>query len=194
MDEMDKRERANEEKTGQMLDTLLSAYSNVEPRPGMEIRVLAGLRAAAQAPAPRWNTTWLWSVAGVAAIAAVIIAVYLWPASTAPPRPALKAQVPAPYVQEKPEAPPQQPAVKPVPRAPLPRPPQLAARVDVRQEVFPAPVALSDQEKLLLKYLSGTPREEVVARSHPDDAPEDDGEPLNPQVQQLRSTEGFSTR
>jgi hypothetical protein len=44
--------------------------------------------------------------------------------------------------------------------------------VDLRQEVFPTPAPLSEQEKLLIRYLSRTPREELVARSHPDEIEE----------------------
>jgi hypothetical protein len=40
-----------------------------------------------------------------------------------------------------------------------------------RPAVFPTPTPLSEQEKLLLSYLAGTPREEVVAQSHPDEPP-----------------------
>ena len=46
---------------------------------------------------------------------------------------------------------------------------------EVRQQVFPSPSPLSEQEKLLLRYLSRTPREELVAQSHPDPPDEADG-------------------
>ena len=36
---------------------------------------------------------------------------------------------------------------------------------DIRQEVFPSPAPLSEQERLLLGYLAGTPQEEVIAQS-----------------------------
>jgi hypothetical protein len=63
-----------------------------------------------------------------------------------------------------------------------------------RQEIFPAPSPLSEQEKLLLRYLAGTPHEEVAAQSHGDDAtPEDGGVPL-PQSREFKIPEVFSTR
>jgi hypothetical protein len=40
-----------------------------------------------------------------------------------------------------------------------------------RPAVFPTPTPLSEQEKLLLSYVAGTPREEVIAQSHPDEPP-----------------------
>jgi hypothetical protein len=40
-----------------------------------------------------------------------------------------------------------------------------------RPAVFPTPTPLSEQERLLLSYYSGTPREEVIAQSHPDEPP-----------------------
>jgi hypothetical protein len=38
-----------------------------------------------------------------------------------------------------------------------------------RPAIFPTPTPLSEQEQLLLLYLARTPREEVVAQSHPDE-------------------------
>src|SRR5258708_12720478 len=55
---------------------------------------------------------------------------------------------------------------------------------EVKQEVFPSPTPLTEQEKLLLQYLRATPREEVVAQSHPDNPvhafdPNDDDHPYS---------------
>jgi len=56
---------------------------------------------------------------------------------------------------------------------------------EVKQEVFPSPTPLTEQEKLLLQYLRKTPREEVVAQSHPDKPvevfdPNDDDQTYSP--------------
>jgi hypothetical protein len=81
----------------------------------------------------------------------------------------------------QPQQPPAQPRVQPLHRdvtATL-RPGGCIVRMqtrvatDVRREVFPTPVPLTDQERLLLGYLSRTPREELVAQSHPDPTPDD---------------------
>ena len=44
----------------------------------------------------------------------------------------------------------------------------------IKQDVFPSPSPLSEQEKLLFRYLAHTPRAEIIAQSHPD--PQDEGE------------------
>jgi hypothetical protein len=50
------------------------------------------------------------------------------------------------------------------------RQPQNAAlALSQRPAVFPTRTPLSEQEQLLLRYYAGTPREEVVAQSHPDE-------------------------
>jgi hypothetical protein len=41
--------------------------------------------------------------------------------------------------------------------------------VQDRPAVFPTPMALSDQEKFFLRYLAGTPKDEVIAQSHSDE-------------------------
>jgi hypothetical protein len=46
--------------------------------------------------------------------------------------------------------------------------------IAIKQDVFPSPSPLSEQEKLLFRYLARTPRAEIIAQSHPD--PEDEGE------------------
>jgi len=45
-----------------------------------------------------------------------------------------------------------------------------------RPGVFPTQAPLSEQEKLMLHYLSGTAREEIIAQSHPEDAPQTSAE------------------
>jgi hypothetical protein len=47
--------------------------------------------------------------------------------------------------------------------------------VAIRQEVFPSPSPLSEQEKLLFRYMARTPREELVSQSHPDPPQAEDG-------------------
>jgi hypothetical protein len=51
------------------------------------------------------------------------------------------------------------------------RPQSAALALNERPAVFPTPTPLSEQEKLLLSYLAGTPREEVIAQSHSDEPP-----------------------
>jgi len=58
-----------------VLDTALAKYLTVEPRPGLEDRVLANLRAErTRIPAHAW---WRWSVAAVLAVVIVAVALAL---------------------------------------------------------------------------------------------------------------------
>jgi hypothetical protein len=42
--------------------------------------------------------------------------------------------------------------------------------------VFPSRAPLTKQERMLLSYLAGTPKEELIAQSHPDDLFEVNGQ------------------
>lgn len=93
------------------------------------------------------------------------------------------------------------PAIKPmrVPNVNLQRPKsppeqlQVASDADLRQEVFPTPVPLSEQEQLMLRYLRGTPREEVASHAH-EDEPAEKGAPFVPESQRINGAEVFNTR
>ena len=180
---------ADQEKDKQidkMLDSLLAGYSSAEPRPGLETRILANLRDAEGREASRgwWGFKWLWAAA---ALSAVIVAGVLIGGKrhVAPPSHTV-AQTAQPVVQQpvfqQPSV--QQPAVQSsVPAvvgqervirrqktlAPLPQNAMLA--LSHRPAIFPTPMPLSEQERLLLSYYSHTPREEVIAQSHPDEPP-----------------------
>ncbi len=179
-----------------LLDSALSAYSAVEPGPGLETRILANLREAESREASRpWRFKWMWAGAAVAAVAAAILLLvlprmshrpYTSPrnnlAHTQPPAPQPVASPDNTLAHTQPPAPPsitlqqrppangsrphharQRSAVIPVENAVLP--------VNQRPAVFPSPSPLTEQEKLLLSYYARTPREELVAQSHPDALP-----------------------
>jgi hypothetical protein len=159
-----------------MLDSLLANYSSVEPRPGLETRILANLRDAEENKASQgwWNFKWLWAgaVAAVIIIATVLIS---GRHQIAPPTNiAVKNTQPAPQPEIQPHAPAvRNETVRIRPRKSLAptRPQNTALALNERPAVFPTPTPLSEQEKLLLSYLAGTPREEVIAQSHPDEPP-----------------------
>ncbi|HWZ44438.1 MAG TPA: hypothetical protein VNW97_13255 [Candidatus Saccharimonadales bacterium] len=188
MAEHDKHDQPLEE----MLDSMLSNYSDEQPRPGLETRVLATLRAeASQKPehAPFWR--WLWSSAATLALVAIALAVYIGRLQPPPAPPAVGAMKPPP------EAAPGVPRIHRRPRTAGDREsekPERSLAMAARQEVFPAPVPLTDQERLLLRYLANTAAEEVVAQSHSDGPAPEDGRPLPPQVQEFKITEAVSTR
>jgi hypothetical protein len=159
-----------------MLDSLLANYSSAEPRPGLETRILANLRDAEEKEAAHgwWNFKWLWvgAVMGAIIVAAVLINGRHRVAppthvvvKTSPAVPQPEIQLPAPIARNE--------TVRIHPRKSLAptRPQNAALALNERPAVFPTPTPLSEQEKLLLSYLAGTPREEVVAQSHPDEPP-----------------------
>jgi len=188
---------ADQEKDKQidkMLDSLLANYSSVEPRPGLETRILANLvladpRDAEGREASRGWLCFKWVWAGAVLAAAIIVGAVLMSGRhhVAPPsntvvqtgQPAVQQPViQHPVVQEPtmqssvPPAVGATPAVHHRHKTLAPEPQQnVALALNQRPAVFPTPTPLSEQEKLLLSYLAGTPREEVVAESHPDEPP-----------------------
>jgi hypothetical protein len=161
-----------DDRLDELLNDLLSEYSAVEPRPGLQTKILAGLRAAAAAQTGSWlkSPAWLW--AGAAAVAvALLILFFAQPGQLPPPR-VVRSVEPAPFAgfqqaTSRPEAI-RSSQVHKVPRRPV---------VSLRADVFPTPAPLSEQEKLLLRYMAGTPREEKLAQSRPQAAENDSEEP-----------------
>ena len=172
-----------------MLDSLLANYSSVEPRPGLETRILANLklenpRDAEGREAGRgwWGFKWLW--AGAAVAAAIIVGAVLMSGRrhVAPPPSNTVVQTVQPAVQQpQVQQPPVQSSVRGAAglervihrhKTLAPGPQQNATLAwNQRPPVFPTPTPLSEQERLLLQYYSRTPREEVIAQSHPDEPP-----------------------
>jgi hypothetical protein len=170
---------ADQEKDRQvdeMLDSMLANYSSAEPRPGLETRILANLRDAEEKEAAHgwWNFKWLW--VGAVAAAIIVAAVLISgrhriepPANvivrTSQPAPQEGIQRHAPTVRDETAR------IRPRKSLAPTRPQNAALALNERPAVFPTPTPLSEQEKLLLSYLAGTPREEVIAESHPDEPP-----------------------
>jgi hypothetical protein len=121
------------------VEAALAAYANVEPRPGLEGRVLARLAE------PR-RRLWWWLVA----LAPVPAALAFW--MLLPPR--LTLELP------RPPAPRSVALTVPVPR---PAPPAAAvAAASAKRAVFPAPAPLSAEERALLTLSANRP--DVLAR------------------------------
>jgi hypothetical protein len=179
----------------ELLDSALSAYSAVEPGPGLETRILANLREAESREVSRpWRFKWMWAGAAVAAVAAILM--FVLPRMghrpyTAPRNNVAHTQPPAPQPVASPDntlahthssAPPsitvqQRPPVNGSSlrhgrqmRAVIPVE-NAALPVNQRPAVFPSPSPLTEQEKFLLSYYARTPWEELVAQSHPDVPP-----------------------
>jgi hypothetical protein len=157
----------------EMLDSLLTTYSSAEPRPGLEKRILANVQQATnkEGSGTWWNFKWLW--AGAVVLAAIIVAAVLIGGRRQVLQPksiVVHTQQPLPQQPSLPRtadrlAPPRLKRLIP------PRTLDAGLALSQRPQVFPTPTPLSEQEQLLLRYFAGTPREEVIAQSHPDEPP-----------------------
>jgi hypothetical protein len=148
----------NYDELDRQLNAALARYAAVEPRPGLEERVLANLRTAPAAASVRaW---WRWSLAAAAvAVVVVALALALRPGK---PRPVI-ANHPASALdnQQKPVT---QVAAKVQPNGPRPQArhrshanylvhaPTVTAAVP-KLDQFPSPQPLSEQEKILADYV-----------------------------------------
>ena len=157
-----------DDKQDQFVDELLEAslkqYRGEEPRPGLETRILAGIRGQERAARRRGLA---WTVAACAGmLAAVILALHF---------------TRAPIRQSAPSASLTSPATTPPvsPELTL-QPPLLAARRSalrvrkvaprrLRPEQFPSPLPLTQQEKLLLAYLDIATQPDLVAGTNKTD-------------------------
>ena len=133
----------------ELLEASLKQYRGEEPRSGLEMRILAGVRTQEGAARLRWLG---WAVAVCAGILAVI-ALTLHFARAPVRQPTPSASLPQPATT--------QPALPMVSRQQLllspRRPADGVRRVATRRsrpEQFPTPLPLTQQEKLLLAYFN----------------------------------------
>jgi hypothetical protein len=171
------QERDKRMQIDDMLDSLLANYASAEPRPGLETRILANLRDAEEnkSSAGWWNFRWLWAGMVTAAIIVAVLLIGGRHRAEPPTHVIVKTSPAVPQPEIQPHAPVKhsetagihhrKPSTIPTRRQ------NAALALNERPAVFPTPTPLSEQEKLLLSYLAGTPREEVIAESHPDEPP-----------------------
>ena len=150
-----------------MLNTGLASYAAVEPRAGLNDRILANLRMQQAQPPSRW---WQWSLAaGLAAVIAVTITLWWRVQTPVPPvvsrptvtkpygvnsMPQLARQGSGPLEPEKSRRTGQGHRIAPV----------LAAEPKLDQ--FPSPQPLSPEEIALARYVQNFPKEaQLVARA-----------------------------
>jgi len=141
------------------LDAALARYAAVEPRPGLEERVLANLRSAPASEAPGHNW-WRWSV--VAAVAAgIVVAIAMAGRSGRPSNPTVAkhsstAEEPAKpstrFVSNEQENDTHPRSVQVRQKRPRSHPPIVAA-VAPKLDQFPSPQPLNEQEQILADYV-----------------------------------------
>jgi hypothetical protein len=167
---MDAKERS--QSVDELLDAALARHRNAQPRPGLEERVLARLRAE-QRPKP-W-LGWTWRLAAGLAVFAIVLATAHWARRTvfAPGTPARISGSPAMETSKsatststlQPDA--TKPAASHTARRIMSRGiRQVALRrvmVEPRRSVFPSPAPLSEQERLLIAYLKLDSSPELLA-------------------------------
>ena len=169
----DKTHDDNDQSAERWLDSALDRYTDAEPRPGFETRLLASV-ATQREKQSRWRALWTWSA--LATTAAALIAVVALSVGrkhdSTPPQQVANGNPPAhveangtlPKARETSPKRPMVAAVK-APRRNAPRhmqqPLLLASSNAPKQSQFPTPEPLSEQERLLLAYMRATPREEI---------------------------------
>lgn len=145
------------------LNAALARYSAVEPRAGVEERVLANLRAESkESPSIAW---WRWAAAAAIAVCAILVVTAL---VRRPHVPAIANHPPAvaPETPQRQVAVNAQSAVRPVPG----RSKSASARAHVsvaksalpRLDQFPSPQPLSEQEKIMASYVADYPEQAAL--------------------------------
>jgi hypothetical protein len=155
-----------------ILDDALPGYSKVDPRPGMEQRVLNRIRAESAKPRfaiPRWA----WASSAVACLLLTAVTLWMQRVSRQEPLPAKTATVPAKPLSPSP--------------ARLNQGPRIARRsVRGRPSLpklkeFPAPAPLTNEERAWLVFVARAPRQ---AREAFLNADQDDTLPVR--IQEIR--------
>lgn len=181
---MAEQEQEKDKRLNDLLDSMLSRYSSADPRPGLETRILAKVKDAEAPKRPWfWNLRWLAAGAVGVAVAAVIVFVLFSRTAAPGPQPQVQTNVKTPPTRV---TPPEETTLSKTvilpdrSRRSASVPTHETLVVAARLEVFPKPVPLSEQEILLLRYMASTPREELIAQSHPDEPPADLGQDTPP--------------
>jgi hypothetical protein len=178
-------EQDREKQLDRMLDSMLSHFAAEEPRPGLETKVFALIGESRKQKQGLGRLRWLIAGTGFAAaavaLALVLLVVRTRPASHAPQAAQNGQTQRLPHIGKSvPRQTENNPAKKrPLVRKSLPR--RILRQADSqaqetalaeRPAVFPTPVPLTEQERLLFTYVENTPRSEVVAQIKSDDQKE----------------------
>jgi len=170
----------HDDKPDQLVDELLEAslkqYRGQEPRLGLEMRILAGIRTRQRAARRR---RFVWALAACAGmLAAIVLGLHSASAPSRKPVASASGAHRAPPQSAKTAASPGSadsriwsPRLVQGPRE-KPRTPKPGVRPTKRPEQFPTPVPPTEQEKLLLAYLNkATDTGLVAGTNQADEAP-----------------------
>jgi len=150
------------------LDEALAKYAAVEPRAGLEDRVLANLRAErAKDPNRAW---WPWSVAAALVALLVVVAALAWRPgkpphpviANHPPSTVLSTQEPGKQVVSNGGANRNRPQRPGTARTRPQQVSQLVTEAHPKLDQFPSPQPLSEQEKILANYVAEYPEHAVL--------------------------------
>lgn len=146
-------------------DRALTQYGQAEPRPGLENRVLARLQVERERSTGR---KWRWqpALAAVTAILTISISLFVTRGHRHNPRLPIAKENSAPVEVSRPDTsaaskPHIQEAAKQRPHSRVPRHALQSAHAPApaRLDQFPSPEPLSEQEKILARYVQQFPRE-----------------------------------
>jgi len=156
MQQQNDNENLPGEELDRLLDAALKQYAAVQPREGLEGRILARMRSETAESASHAWWRWLTAAAAVAALALIII-MALRPHATQQPMIAQHPAVALPAAKL---------AASSQPRKAVQRPTRRGHAVaDIRGpklDQFPSPQPLSDQEKLLASYVAVYPKQAAL--------------------------------
>jgi len=174
------------------LDAALTHYAAVEPRAGLEERILAHLHASDAMPS-HFRAWWKWGVT-LAAVAIIVAALALRWERTSKPVIANDPQI-APEAPAETKLPPLHATVASIShkRSPVRRnnlTPVVETEAVPKLNVFPSPAPLTEQEKMALNYVREFPEEAgLVARAQTNLARREEMERMQPAAAASPSTE-----
>ncbi len=151
-----------------LLDGALRQYGSVEPRTGLEGRVLANL--AAEAGRPQNRAWWVWALAGTG-IAVLVVGIWFGHRSGVSPRTEVDRRAPHEVI---------------IPSTPLPveqevskhrglrpnrshRPRSVTVAEGPKLQQFPSPRPRSEQEMMLVEYVERYPQEAILIANEQDE-------------------------
>lgn len=178
----------NNDAFDQQLDAALSKFAAVEPRAGLEDRILANLRIEQERPTER--SWWRWPVVGALAAAVIVVVLSLAWSSGKPQN--IAAHL-SPSKQTNDHAATTQVAnnggisrIRPHERTSAKRASPLAVRPHVTEVIaaprlarFPSPQPLSEQEKILVRYVTKDPEHAaLIAQARTEELRRDNAEEM----------------